>query len=220
MKYIQVDNLIGQTYLNRLTDLVSGMNGFPWFFLSDDVAYSVDGFEFGEHKLLDMKPEQKSVGFTHLLLDQGGIESPYLPTFQPLLDSVQDAVGKPIEFFRVRLALQLANGKDSHNGVHTDSEEDHYAALFYFHDSTGDTVFMEEYDDPESGTVDQRWLRARTQEYNIKHRVTPQANKLFIFDGHQFHSSSNPTTNPYRVILNLNFKSDYDLFDNQQTQIL
>lgn len=220
MKYIQVDNVIGQSYLNRLTDLVSGMNGFPWFFLSEDVAYSTKGYEFGEHRLLDMKPEEKTVGFTHLLLDQGGIESPYLPAFQPLLDNIQDAMSHPVTFFRVRLALQLNNGIDHHNGAHTDSEEDHYAALFYFHDSSGDTVFFDQYDDPESGTVDERWFRARTQEYTVKHRVTPQANKLFVFDGHQFHSSSNPVTNPYRVILNLNFKSDYDLFDSDKTVII
>lgn len=218
MRYIQVDNLITKSYLDRLTKLVSGMNGFPWYFLSEDVAYSTRGYEFGDMRLLDMKPEEKTVGFTHLLLDQQGVESPYLPLFLPLLDSIQDALIYPIEFFRVRLALQLCNGNGHHNGVHTDSEEDHYAALFYFHDSSGDTVFMDQYDDPKSGTVDERWLKGRTQEYTVHKRVTPEANKLFVFDGHRYHSSSNPTTNPYRVILNLNFKSDYDLFCIDKTR--
>lgn len=212
MKYIQHDNIIGNSYLKRLQTLTKGMNGFPWFFLSEDVAYSSDGIQFGDLKLLDMPDKQKTVGFTHLLLDQEGIESPFLPVFQPLLDNIQDRIGYPIEFFRVRLALQLNNGNDHHNGVHTDSEEDHYAALYYLHDSSGDTVFFNEYDDPNSGTVDQRWLRARTQDYTECKRVTPKANRLFAFDGHQFHSSSNPTTNPYRVILNLNFRSNHDIF--------
>jgi len=212
MKYIQHDNLIGETYLKRLQSLTHGMNGFPWFFLSEDVSYSDGGFAFGDEQLLSVPDNEKTVGFTHLLLDQGGIESPFLPTFQPLLDNIQDSIGYPIEFFRIRLALQLNNGNGHHNGVHTDSEKDHYAALYYLHDSSGDTVFFNEYDDPNYGTVDERWLKARTQTYTECKRVTPKANRLFAFDGHQFHSSSNPSTNPFRVILNLNFYSDHDIF--------
>ena len=213
MKYIQVDNLLTPSYLKRLYKLTSGMNGFPWFFLSEDISYSTNDFMFGDDKLLDIPDEQKTLGFTHVLLDHEGIESPFLNQFQPLLDSVNDALPYPVEFFRARLALQLANGKDSHNGPHTDHESDHYAALFYLHDSSGDTVFFHEYDNPLYGDVDQRWQKARLQSYNECFRVTPKANKLFAFDGHQFHSSSNPTTNPFRVILNLNFYCEHDLFD-------
>ena len=213
MKYIQVDNLLTPSYLKRLQDLTGGMNGFPWFFLSEDISYDTGNIKFGDDKLIDIPEQQKTLGFTHVLLDQEGVESPYLPMFQPLLDSVSDALPHRVQFFRARLALQLANGKDSHNGPHTDHESDHYAALFYINDSSGDTVFFHEYDDPTYGTVDERWTKARQQSYNECFRSTPKANKLFAFDGHQFHSSSNPTTNPYRVILNLNFYCEHDLFD-------
>lgn len=218
MKYIQVDNLLGKTYHSRLFNLVNGMNGFPWYFLSEDVAYTPHDYGFGDIRLLDMKPEEKSVGFTHLLIDNHGVESPWLPQFAAFLDTIKDAMPAPIEFTRVRLALQLNNGNGGHhNGVHTDSEKDHYAALYYFHDSSGDTVFFNEYDDPNYGSIDERWWKARTQDYTECKRVTPKANTLFAFDGHQFHSSSNPTTNPYRIICNLNFTSDYDLFSSDTT---
>ena len=55
-------------------------------------------------------------------------------------------------------------------------------------------------------------MRGRTQDYTIGHREKPEANKFVFFNGHQYHSSSNPTTNPWRVVLNFNIKSDYDLF--------
>ena len=215
MKYIQVNDLLTPSYLQRLYKLTSGMNGFPWFFLSEDISYTPNTVEFGDLSMGDgdIPEEQKTLGFTHVLLDQEGIESPFLPMFQPLLDSVSDALPYPVEFFRARLALQLANGKDSHNGPHTDHESDHYAALFYLHDSSGDTVFFHEYDNPMYGDVKQRWQKARLQSYNECFRVRPEANKLFAFDGHQFHSSSNPTTNAFRVILNLNFYCEHDLFD-------
>jgi len=213
MKYIQLDNIIGKTHLSRLFHILSApAGGFPWFFLSEDVSYSTNDYTFGDVHILDIPEKQKSIGFTHVLLDSDGSKSPYYEIFAALLDEIQDALPAPIEFFRVRLALQLNNGIDSHNAAHTDSEKDHYAALFYFHDSSGDTVFMDQYDNPNEGTIDERWMRARTQNYTIQKRVTPKANRLFVFDGHQFHSSSNPTDNKFRIILNLNFTSDVDLF--------
>ena len=99
-------------------------------------------------------------------------------------------------------------------GNSTDSEEDHYAALYYLHDSNGDTTFFDQYDDPAGGSLEDRWWKARTQEYTIHKRVTPKANSLFVFDGHQFHASTNPYgDSQYRVTLNINFKCDHDLFN-------
>lgn len=220
MKCIQIDNLLTPSYLQRLYNLTAGMNGFPWFFLSEDVSYSTNDVMFGDMPMMDMPDEQKTVGFTHVLLEKGdNIASPFLPTFEPLLDSIKDAMPGPIEFTRVRLALQLNNGKSHYNAPHTDSEEDHYAAIFYLHDSSGDTVFFDQYDDPNSGTVQERWYKATTNtEWTEHKRVTPEANKLFVFDGHQFHASSNPTQHKFRVILNLNFYSDHDLFGAANSQ--
>tara|TARA_R100001463_G_scaffold6287_2_gene20746 strand:- start:474 stop:1073 length:600 start_codon:yes stop_codon:yes gene_type:complete len=196
--------------------MVGGMNGFPWYFLSKDVSYTpTDDFQFGADNLMDIPEQEKTIGFVHVLLDQDGVESPWLVHFAPLLDNVQDAIGSPIEYFRVRLAMTLNHGKDplQHNAPHTDHETDHYAALYYLHDSNADTVFFNEYDDPNSGDLDYRWWKARQQDYTIQKRVKPKANNLFVFDGHQFHSSSNPHGDEnYRVTLNLNFRCDNDLF--------
>ena len=204
MKYIRKEKIIGNSYLSRLYNLVSQETGFPWFFIADDISY---GKEFHDA----WKDEELSVGFTHLLLDQDGVESFYLPTFQALLDNISDELGG-VTFFRARLALQLNNGKNCPNLPHTDHEEDHYSALYYLHDSSGDTVFYNQYDDVRDGTIPERWHKAQTQEYTECMRQTPKANTLFAFDGHQFHSSSNPTDNEFRIILNLNFRSNHDIF--------
>lgn len=206
MRYTQITNLIGQNYLSRLYNLTTGQTGFPWFFLSEDISYPVDAVD----KAMGIRNEKRSVGFTHLLMDGDGVESHFLPLFKPLLDNISDHLGD-VNFFRIRLALQLDNGKEIPNLPHTDHEDDHYAALFYLHDCSGDTVFFNEYDDPAYGTVDDRWGLAKSQKYTECHRVTPEANKLFVFDGHQFHASSNPTRHPFRVILNLNFTANHDI---------
>ena len=194
------------------------MNGFPWYFLSEDVSYTpTDDFKFGGSNLMDIPKQEKSVGFVHVLLDQDGLESPWLVHFVPLLDAVQDSLGTEVTYKRVRLSLTMNHGKEAgqHNAPHTDHEEDHYAALFYLDDYTGDTVFFDQYDDPTSDTVDKRWWKAMTQPYTECMRNTPKANSLFVFDGHQFHASSNPFGDcKYRVTLNLNFTANDDLFAN------
>ena len=87
MKFIQKENLITPAYLSRLCDLTFGMNGFPWYFLSEDISYdSTSDFKFGAEDLMDIPQAQKSTGFVHVLLDQEGVESPYLPLFLPLMD--------------------------------------------------------------------------------------------------------------------------------------
>ena len=112
MDFIRVKETLPKEHLFRLHDLVSGMNGFPWYFLSEDVAIDTTGYKFGGQELLEIPDREKACGFTHLLLDQGGIESPYLPYFYGLLDTVKSLFGVPIEVFRLRLALQLNNGID------------------------------------------------------------------------------------------------------------
>ena len=119
MKFIQVNDLLTPTYHSKLFDMVNGMNGFPWYFLSQDISYSTHDVMFGELPLLDMPEDEKSIGFTHVLLDQENVESPWLPRFEPLLYTVQDALPCPVNFLRVRLALQLNNGKVHHNAQHT-----------------------------------------------------------------------------------------------------
>ena len=67
--------------------------------------------------------------------------------------------------------------------------------------------------DPNSGSLEDRWWRARTQEYNIAKRVTPKANRLFAFDGHNFHASSNPSVeDKFRIAINFNFECEHDIF--------
>ena len=216
MQYIHRKDVINPSYLSRLNKIVGGQNGFPWYFISEDISYDdATDMKFGDTELRHNIPEkEQSIGFVHLLLDQGGVESPWLPYFLPLTDAIQDSIGYPVEFFRLRLALITDICKNGHhNAPHTDHEEDHYAALFYLHDSNGDTTFFDQYDDPKSGTVDQRWWKARSQEYTIQKRGTPEANSLFVFDGHQFHASSNPYgEHKYRVTLNINFRCEHDIF--------
>lgn len=207
MDCILIENLIGNSILARLYNLVKS-NDFPWYFLSDDISVGSDIYQLDEKF-----DNQITIGFSHSLIGQNG-NSQYLPSFLPILDSIQDYFDYPLNFFRVRLCLQLNNGNSFHNLPHTDHNFDHYSAIFYFHDSSGDTVFFNQYQNNlDEKSEDKNNLKYLKQEYTIKHKVTPKKNNLFIFNGNQYHASSNPSTNKYRIVLNINFTAEYNIFE-------
>jgi hypothetical protein len=210
MNYIQIENLIGNSLLARLYNLAKS-NNFPWYFLSEDISVG------SKVNLLDEKfTKQKTLGFSHSLISEN-YESPYTSLFYPVLDDIQDYFDCPLNFFRVRLCLQLNNGNDFYNFPHTDHSFNHYSAIFYLHDSSGDTVFFDQHQDPTKEKLDNKnELDYLNQNYTINHRVTPKRNNLFIFNGNQYHSSSNPTTNQYRIILNINFTCESNIFEQTQ----
>lgn len=221
-KFIQRDNLLTPAYLSRLQQMVSGMNGFPWYFISTDVSYPPgDNFIFGDVALMDCPDEEATIGFTHVLLDQNGQESPWLHHFNALVDHVLDQFPFPVKMLRVRLSLLVNNGKDHHNAAHTDHEDPHTTGLFYFEDATGNTHLFEQFDDPNYGTVDERWLKGKNMmlnhEYTVNRLIKPEANKLVLFPGNQYHASSTPTgKSKYRVTCNFNvvpLNDKHDIFD-------
>ena len=78
MQYIHRKDVINPSYLSRLNKIVGGQNGFPWYFISEDISYDdATDMKFGDTQLkTDIPEKEKSIGFVHLLLDQGGVESP------------------------------------------------------------------------------------------------------------------------------------------------
>jgi len=125
-----------------------------------------------------------SIGFSHELF--GEDRSQYLPMFDPVLKALEKRLDKRLSFSRLRLGLYVSTGRTVHNEPHIDRTDSHQAAVFYFNDSDGDTVVFD-------------------KEGKVVFRSKPKANKVFIFDGLQYHASTNPTTVPSRVILNMNF---------------
>jgi hypothetical protein len=88
---------------------------------------------------------------------------------------------------RIRYALIHREKTKKINAAHKDNENPHIAALFYINDSDGDTYFYKE----DAKTV-------------IK-QISPKANRLAIFDGNLYHSSSTPVDNQLRYAINFNF---------------
>lgn len=195
------DDFLGKSYSDRLL-AVALSPVFQWRF-EPDVTFG------------SAAPEGKpqSPGWTHSLLQDGEF-SEFLNLFVPLLDNIQDHLGQKCNFTRLRVALhENINNSSKYNNPHTDYQEDHYSAIYYLNDSDGDTFFFKEYDDPNFGTIQQRWDKIQSiTNFTVEKSVTPKKNRIVIFDGHQFHASSHPKESPYRIILNVNFTTETPIF--------
>ena len=196
-----VNDFLGNSYADRLLN-VALSPVFQWKF-QPDVTY-------GEYIQGD---KNANSGWVHNLL-QDDDYSEFLNLFVPLLDNIQDLVETKCVFTRLRVALhQNTIGAPKHNNPHTDYQDDHYSAIYYLNDSDGDTFLFKEYDDPNSGTMQQRWEKSQSiKNFTIQESVTPKKNKLLIFDGHQYHASSHPKESNYRIILNVNFTTETPIF--------
>lgn len=183
--FLEFSNLCASSYARELYERTSGPD-FPWFFQKIDVTNNnEEGKQYDE--------SERTVGFFHMLYFRGE-SSPYLQAFLPLMEDLQNRVGEECDFYRARLGLYLKNPKKTHNIPHVDAKDDHYVGLYYLHDAEGDTVLFNE-------TADDKI----SDGFTINHRSSPEFNKLLLFDGKTYHASSPPSTQPYRIILNLNF---------------
>lgn len=79
---------------------------------------------------------------------------------------------------------------------HVDSTDKHTVLLYYVNDSDGPTYFFEEKYD---GTI--------KNSCTIMKEIEPEKGKYVIFDGDQFHASSQPSDN-LRSVINFNFYAD------------
>jgi hypothetical protein len=95
------------------------------------------------------------------------------------------------------------------NEHHVDVGVPHMVALMYLNDSDGDTIIYKEkmnpnhYKTPFTLEEYDMYLRDKLTE---DRRVTPKANRVVLFDGATYHSSSTPTTVDRRITMNINFR--------------
>ena len=92
------------------------------------------------------------------------------------------------------------------NDPHVDFEKEHYTGLLYLNDSDGDTFIYNQKYDPSTNLLMQEYFNTFLNGHlSVKETISPKQNRLVIFDGHYFHSSSTPTIVPARYVVNFNF---------------
>jgi len=111
--------------------------------------------------------------------------------FLPFVYQIQNEIEGDTTIGRVRLDMTLYNPENVLQSPHIDTQQPHWASIYYVNDSDGDTLI---YNETES-----------SDNYTIQKRIEPKANRLLIFDGKFYHTGSSPSKHKNRVIINSNF---------------
>jgi len=134
-------------------------NNFSWY-LQSGITYN----------------NSKGIFFTHTFFNEYGVNSSYYKDIViPFVEKL-----KIKKLLRAKLNLYTKTNKEITHGFHTDTEDDHMVALFYFNKNNGHTLFR-------------------------KDKVKPEDNKIVMFDGSLEHTSTSCTDEDYRITLNINY---------------
>jgi len=107
---------------------------------------------------------------------------------------------------RIRFGLLTGSDRKIVNTPHVDFYEPHITGLFYFNNSDGETVFYKKIHDlsVDPTTVPQ-WVTTWEDDLNqIETKIESKENRLVLFNGLTYHSSTRPTDVSKRVVMNFN----------------
>lgn len=167
-------------------------DGFPWFYT---------GTTLGNNE----SKGKNNYSFFHnaYYYDEG-----YSEIGHELESAILDSLGYmkfPInKMLRIRLGLITVTEHPISHTPHVDFPYEHYTGLLYLNDSDGDTIIYNQKLNT-SANKQEFDQNVRSKENDVITQFTPEENKLVIFDGLLYHSSTSPTTVDRRVVVNFNF---------------
>ncbi len=185
------DNIVPETHQETIKNTLMGTS-FPWYFTPDITG--------GGSK--DMRP-----GFSHnFIRDESVTSKDYISLLEPvwynslnkLNEKIQESNNYSIVKSRTFLQLPL-NGLtgsrvDAH---HIDRIEPHFVFLYYVCDSDGPTVIYNQM------YSQQNPVPPEPKRLTVKKKVMPKQGRVVIFDGHYWHTGTQPTKHT-RCMVNTN----------------
>jgi hypothetical protein len=169
----------------------------PWYYLHD-TAYS------GARESQEIQKHNDSWHF--LIYKEGETYNNGLKNLvESLLISAIDKSGLSCsKLVRIRAGMMTRTPFPVIHDPHVDWEDEHMSALYYVHNSDGETVFYNQMHKSESPK--KSWEYSSIKDFTIKEKIKPQADRMVIFDGLNYHSSTTPVDHDYRIVINFNWK--------------
>ena len=204
-KFKVFDNFISKTYQE---EILKGLGSYStaWLYQPNMDYGAEDARENPEiyHTVaFEQATEDKYSQFVLEILGMGQIQNHAL--FYALLGltcKITDDLIPKHRGFRIRGIHQTPiPNPPLHYVPHTDCQEsknDVWSAIYYPHDSTGDTFLFEEQVD-EVSTCERR-----SHEWKYIDRVSPKKGRLILFPARQYHCGS-PPEKDRRMLINFNF---------------
>jgi hypothetical protein len=187
---------------------------FPWYYMKDatypDDPGNPDSLE--EYKksrntkpsdLLEKSGARTTFGMAHTFFRRG-LQSPssYWNLVRPMIYFIEDTLGikcmDKIIRCKINLLFNTATDDNTFNTPHVDHPEvENYTnILYYLNESDGDTTFFNEH-----------FNGYHPEKVTVKETVSPVENGLVIFDGSQYHASSNPINFQDRITISWTIKN-------------
>lgn len=145
--------------------------------------------------------------FTHTALFDGQKTSDLLYLYESvLLAGLSKAEVDVRSLIRLRCGMFMKTEKNIIHPPHVDYDFQHTTAILYINESDGDTIlYKEKYDN--SVNLDARDYYQMKLDYKVTEdvRISPKPNRMVIFDGLTYHSSSSPVNVNRRIVMNCNF---------------
>ena len=175
-----IDNFVSSLYQDYIEEMFAG-NEYKWGYLGGITYGAPDGQPFDG--------EDDNSGFTSSIFNsQDHVRQRETDFLLPLLYegiSKYDKGAKLKELYRIRAVMWIKNQNKDPHIPHCDLSIDHYTMVYYVHDTDGPTRFH--------------------NDNGVFKEVPPKKGRAVIFPGNVKHSSSTPTKNSRRMIINFNF---------------
>jgi len=187
--------------LEKLTKDIS----FPWFIQRNLYDSKVEEEE--EHRAAPDKNTVNTIRLGHLVFDMNKTPREN-STVWSLCEKVLGHISEKLpEHFvsiipiRLKFNLLLNNTEcinSKYNTPYVDSRWwDSYSMIYYVNSADGDTIIFNEEDGPDA--------EIRPRDLTIKQRITPVHNRIVLFKGTHYHTSSNPIKSEHRIVMNTTF---------------
>lgn len=177
--------------LAKVEELIMG-NTIPWYICNTDY--------YDNYSNINSQKWQHIAYHKNVMASQIG---PYLE--MAVWDALSKTQQNVDELIRIRCSVTEIGHDHFVGGPHVDTNTPHMTALFYLNDSDGDTIMYKEKYDPSKGVDQYEYYEKYIKTPTIEKTVTPEKNKMFWFDGLQYHSSNSPTNTSKRFIINVNY---------------
>ena len=184
-KPIEYREFVDPVYQQAMYKYVTDIN-FPWHFMEDATTELINTVAVS------------TPSFGHLVYYHKHEENPHFDFFKPMLDAIETKCNMKVnKLLRMRLGF-LLNTKYplpsmpyKFNTPHKDYDQEHFTAVYYVNQTDGETVIFNETEP--------------AAKYYPMHRCMPERNKLLLFNGMHYHSSTCPKVFTKRIALTINF---------------
>ena len=203
-KMIEINNVLSKTLFNKLKTYLCS-DTVPWYY-SDNSAYGPSSLT--ENILTDEERKKYLYhsSFAHLPFANGSSNSPQSLLFETCVLSALDKAEVEVEkLLRIRAGLILGSPNPVVHAPHVDLEFPHKTALLYMTSCNGETLIYNEKCDFNLKQDMFKQIQKLNNQFTVKDTIKSEENKLVVFDGAHFHSSSNPSDVSSRIVLTINF---------------